>query len=481
MSAAGVEREPESVTIDHLAAVCGGVIHGLASSDGIAIVDVTHDSRQVGPRWLYCCIPGANVNGHDFAPAAVSAGASAVLAERELDLAVPRIVVDDARAVMGLAAAEVHGRPSDHLTVIGVTGTNGKSSVVQLLDDIFRRAGSNTEIIGTVKGARTTPESSDLQRLLARAVRDGVLAIAMEVSSHALSLHRVVGTRFAAAVFTNLGRDHLDFHGTVEAYFEAKSRLFVDDFSAMGVINTDDPYGRRLADMARSSMETVLTYDLAQAEGLGFDGPVARFRWRGHRVRLPLAGAHNVRNALAAATTAVALGVSEVDVVSALAETRPVRGRFESVEGGQPFHVAVDYAHTPDALQSALAAARQVAGDNRVLVIFGCGGDRDVRKRPEMGQVAEKGADVVVITSDNPRSEDPMAIIDSIIGGLRDPKAALVEPDRRAAIAAGLSRAEPGDVVLIAGKGHETYQIVGDQTLAFDDRQVALTVLGAAT
>ncbi len=228
-------------------------------------------------------------------------------------------------------------------------------------------------------------------------------------------------------------------------------------------------------------METVLTYDLAQAEGLGFDGPLARFRWRGHRVRLPLAGAHNVLNALAAATTAVALGVSEVDVVSALAETSPVRGRFELVEGGQPFHVAVDYAHTPDALQSALAAARQVAGDNRVLVIFGCGGDRDVPKRPEMGQVAEKGADVVVITSDNPRSEDPTAIIESIVGGLRHPQAALVEPDRRAAIAEGLSRAEPGDVVLIAGKGHETYQIVGDQILDFDDRQVALAVLGAAT
>ncbi len=195
MSAAGVEREPESVTIDHLVAVCGGVIHGVSSDDATPIVDVTHDSRQVGPGWLYCCIPGANVDGHDFAPQAVSAGASAVLSQRELDLPVPRIVVDDARAVMGLAAAEVHGRPSDHLTVIGVTGTNGKSSVVQLLDDIFRRAGSNTEIIGTVTGARTTPESSDLQRLLARALGEGVTTIAMEVSSHALSLHRVVGTR----------------------------------------------------------------------------------------------------------------------------------------------------------------------------------------------------------------------------------------------------------------------------------------------
>lgn len=478
MNECGADRTGEVITIDRLAAVCRGVLRG-SPPQPVPVVDVTHDSRQVGPGWLYCCIPGTNFDGHAFAPRAMSAGAAALLVQQELDLPLPQIVVDDTRATMGFAAAEVHGRPSQNLTIVGVTGTNGKSSVVQLLDDIFAGVGTTTEIIGTVKGTRTTPESSDLQRLLARAVRDGVTAVAMEVSSHALSLHRVVGTRFAAAVFTNLGRDHLDFHGTVDAYFEAKSRLFVQGFCDLGVINSDDPYGRRLAELASSSMATVVTYGLDQAEDLQFDGPVARFRWRGLPVQLPLAGAHNVLNALAAATTASALGVCEQDVVSALAQTRPVRGRFELVEGGQPFHVAVDYAHTPDALQSALAAARQVAGDNRVLVIFGCGGDRDVQKRPEMGQVAEKGADVVVITSDNPRSEDPAVIIDSIVRGLHHPSAALVEPDRRTAIAAGLSRAQPGDVVLIAGKGHETHQIVGGHITEFDDRRVALDILGA--
>lgn len=472
-----------TVTAAELAAVCRGSLRAGGTDGGdAAIVDATHDSRAVRPSWLYCCVPGSRADGHDFAGAAVQAGAAALLVERFLDDvdAVPQILVPSTRAAMGPVAAAVHDHPSTAMSVIGVTGTNGKSSIVQLLADIFSHAGRRTEIIGTLKGARTTPEATDLQRMLAAARDTGCDMAAVEVSSHALDMGRVDGTRFASAIFTNLGRDHLDYHRTIDAYFEAKARLFTGGFTDHAVVNIDDPYGRRLVDRIPESV-TIDTYSLDQARDLRFDGPTSLFRFAGHPIVLPLAGAHNVVNALGAATAALAAGISIGDVAAALEKSAPVRGRFELVVTGQPFHVAIDYAHTPDAMQSALTAARQVAGPNSVLVVFGCGGDRDAQKRPEMGRVAERGADVAIVTSDNPRSEEPEAIIAAVVDGFERPEAAVVEPDRRQAIDVALRRAQSGDVVLIAGKGHETYQEIGDVRLRFDDAEVAREILGALT
>jgi UDP-N-acetylmuramoyl-L-alanyl-D-glutamate--2,6-diaminopimelate ligase len=448
-----------------------------ADAAGVTVTDVTHDSREVEPGHLFCCVVGDNVDGHRFGQHAANAGASALLVERVLDVGLPQIVVPDVRAAMGPAAAEVHGHPSKELTVVGVTGTNGKSSIVQLMADIWSQVGVRNEIVGTLVGARTTPEGPDLQRAFRQAADRSVQAMAIEVSSHALALHRVDGVDFAAAVFTNLGHDHLDFHHTMDDYFEAKASLFEAERSAAAIVNTDDPYGRRLADRVAVPLTG---YSLADAVDLRFDGPISHFRWRDQPITLQLAGAHNVSNAVAAATCAQVIGIDPVDIADALCATSPVRGRFEAVDAGQPFHIAVDYAHTPDALGAALTAARQVAGDRRVIVVFGCGGDRDVQKRAEMGRVAEQGAEVVVVTSDNPRSEDPLAIIDAIVAGMADPTTATVEPDRQGAIDTAVSAAEPGDVVLIAGKGHETYQIIGDRTIDFDDRRAALRALGVA-
>jgi UDP-N-acetylmuramoyl-L-alanyl-D-glutamate--2,6-diaminopimelate ligase len=305
--------------------------------------------------------------------------------------------------------------------------------------------------------------------------------VAMEVSSHALELSRVAGTSFAAAVFTNLGRDHLDFHHDIEAYYQAKARLFDPASTPIAVVNADDRYGRRLmAELAGLEGLVTIGYCLADAADLVVDRTASSFVWRGHRVELPLVGWHNVSNALAAASTAAALGVDEATIVGGLHDTAAVRGRFEMVDAGQGFAVAVDYAHTPDALAAALQAARQITS-GRVILVFGCGGDRDHSKRPEMGLVAQREADLVFVTSDNPRREDPDRIIDAIVAGLGPPPAAevTVEPDRRKAIAAALSSAERGDLVLIAGKGHETEQVIGDERLPFDDRTVALDELGA--
>lgn len=450
------------------------------------LVGATHDSRQVGEGWLFCCVPGANVDGHDFAPAAVEAGAAALLVDRALDVDAPQIRVADVRVAMGMAAAAIEGHPSNELTVVGVTGTNGKSSVVQILGDIWTKAGVRTDIYGTLTGARTTPEATDLQRRLRRSHERGYRAVAMEVSSHALDLHRVNGTAFAAAIFTNLSRDHLDYHETMEAYFAAKSSLFYREFTPIAVVNLDDDYGTRLAGHVLERPDIELHgYRLEDAEGLVIDGPRSTFTWRGRPIALSLAGRHNVANALAAATAAAALGLDLDDIADALCATVPVRGRFEMIDVGQPFLLAVDYAHTPDALESVLIAADQTAA-GRVIVVFGCGGDRDVAKRPMMGEVAQRFSSLAVVTSDNPRSEDPLAIIDDILNGTTWTAGAegastdlLVEPDRRAAIGLALEQARPGDIVVIAGKGHEVEQIVGDEVTAFDDRQVALEALGA--
>jgi UDP-N-acetylmuramoyl-L-alanyl-D-glutamate--2,6-diaminopimelate ligase len=371
---------------------------------------------------------------------------------------------------MGPVAAACHGHPSAALPVVGVTGTNGKTTTTWLLRAVLEAAGRPTGLIGTLSGARTTPEAPDLQARLAALRDEGARAVSMEVSSHALALHRVDGTRFAVAVFTNLGRDHLDFHDTLEEYFAAKARLFTPELAEVAVVGVDDPHGRLLRDAARIPTRG---YSLADVEDLELGPRSSTGRWRGQRLVVPLGGAFNVRNALAAAMAAVELGVDEATVVEGLAAAPPVPGRFEAVALEAPFTVVVDYAHTPDALEALLGAARDVAAPGaRLLVAFGCGGDRDRAKRPAMGEVAARLADVVVVTSDNPRSEDPAAIAEAVRRGAAGPGAVTTVLDRREAVATVLAEAGPGDVVVVAGKGHETTQDIGGAAVPFDDRAV---------
>ena len=435
------------------------------------VSSITHDSHAVRPGSLYCCVRGARADGHDFAPAAVAAGATALLAERRLDLPVPQVIVADSRAAMAPVSAAVFGRPSEYLDVVGVTGTNGKTTTTHLVAAILEADGRPTGVLGTLSGARTTLEAPELQSALAGFRDEGCRAVAMEVSSHALVRHRVDAVRFAVGAFTNLSRDHLDEHGTMEAYFEAKARLFEPSRCRAAVVCVDDRWGARLA---RQVQVPLRVCSLDEAVDLEVGPLHSTFVLRGRRVRLGLGGRHNARNAVVAAAAADVLGVDAATVADGLRRARAVPGRFEPVAAGQPFVVLVDYSHTPDALQAALLACREVTGpDHRLLVVFGCGGDRDRGKRPEMGAIATDLADVAVLTTDNPRHEDPMAIIEEVRAGVRRPERLVVEPDRAAAIAVALDRAEPGDVVLIAGKGHETYQEGPDGHRPFDDRDVA--------
>ncbi|HEY5876810.1 MAG TPA: UDP-N-acetylmuramoyl-L-alanyl-D-glutamate--2,6-diaminopimelate ligase, partial [Ilumatobacteraceae bacterium] len=344
---------------------------------------VTHDSRLVSPGSMLCCIRGAAADGHGFAMEAIERGAAALLVDHLLDVDIAQILVDDTRLAAGPVASAVLGHPSDQLTVVGVTGTNGKTTTTYLLASIFEAAGWPTGIIGTLSAALTTPEAPELQTALAAFRDEGKRAVAMEVSSHALELHRVDGTRFTLAVFTNLGRDHLDLHGSEERYFAAKARLFEPQFTALGIVNLDDVRGRLLADVATIAL---VGFGHADALELVVGADRHAFRWRGRDVVVPLGGRFNVSNSLAAATAAEALGIGIDAIVAGLGSVAPVPGRFESVDVGQPFHVVVDYAHTPDGLQVALESAREAADGGRVIVVFGCGGDRDAEKRPLMGR-----------------------------------------------------------------------------------------------
>ncbi len=448
-----------------------------AARDAV-IADVTVDSHEVGPGTLFCCLRGGHLDGHDFAADAVSAGAVALLVERPLQLPVPQVLVADARAATGWLAAAVFDHPCDSLTTIGVTGTNGKTTTAHLIGHVLNTLGRRTEVFGTLSGRFTTPEAPALQRHLAQCRDDGVQAVAMEVSSHALHFDRVAGAHFDVSVFTNLGRDHLDLHGTVERYFSAKARLFEPRLTDIGVVNVDDVHGRLLFDTAAI---TLMAFSVDDATDVEVGPTWHAYSWRGHRIRVGIGGGFNVMNSLAAATACVAAGFAEADVAAALSGAAPVPGRFEPIEAGQPFAVLVDFAHTPDGLAEALGAARRVVAGGRVIVVFGCGGDRDREKRPLMGAVAAELADHTIITSDNPRSEDPMAIVDATFAGVPDDYrgSVVIEPDRRNAIAAALANARSGDVVLIAGKGHESTQTIGDLVLPFDDRAVARELLAS--
>lgn len=459
-----------TVTTGDVAAAVHGELVGPAD---VVLHGISHDSGEVEAGWLFCAVVGAFHDGGEFAGDAVRSGATAVLTQRLLDLDVPQIVVGDVRASMSDAARSIHHDPARQMTMVGVTGTNGKTTVVSMLGRILSGAGVPVAVMGTLTGARTTPESTDLHGRLARLAGDGITHVVMEVSSHALSMHRVRGLLFDVAVFTNLGHDHMDFHETQEAYFAAKARLFDIDVCEHAVINVDDLHGRLLADTVDVPVEAV---SVEQLDDLEVVRRSSRFTWHGESVELGLPGRHNVSNALLAAEAARLLGVPPAVIAQSLGDLSSIPGRFEVLDSapGQPT-VVVDYAHTPDALQSVLRAAREIAGHGSVVVVFGCGGDRDRAKRAEMGAVATAGADVVVVTTDNPRSEDPGGIIAEVLVGCDD--SVVVEPDRRTAIALALDGRAEGDVVVLAGKGHETVQEFADHSEEFDDRVVAAEIL----
>jgi UDP-N-acetylmuramoyl-L-alanyl-D-glutamate--2,6-diaminopimelate ligase len=462
---------------------------------------LAYDNRKVGEGTLFFCVPGASADGHDFARDAIRAGATALVVERPLGLGVAEARVPDARASMAPAARRFFGDPTAQLRVAGITGTNGKTTTAFLVRHILERAGVQTGLLGTVKSVvggveaeveRTTPEAIELQATFRAMLDGGDRACAMEVSSHALSLGRADGISFGVAAFTNLTQDHLDFHSDMEDYFSAKRRLFEGDLPPeAAVVNVDDPYGARLArDLSERFGDALITFSATGAEAalratqVEFDATGSRFRVEGafgeEEVEMPLPGDFNVANALAALGCAGALGADPIEAARALADAARVPGRMEPVLSGQPFAVLVDYAHTPDSLENVLRAARRLTpAPGRVICVFGCGGDRDRDKRPLMGAIASRLSDVPIVTSDNPRSEDPEAIVEEVRAGVGQGEM-VVEVDRRAAIGTALAKAREGDTVVIAGKGHEQGQeFEKGRKIPFDDREVARSELAA--
>ncbi len=464
---------------------------GLPSSELVGdpetqISSLAYDNRKVAPGAMFFCVPGLSSDGHDFAPSAAEAGAAALVCERKLDLALPQLVVPDSRAAMAPLAAAFNENPTTRMKLAGITGTNGKTTTAFLLRDIMESAGVPCGLMGTVKQVvggveeavvRTTPEAIDLQTSFGRMVQAGDEACVMEVSSHAMAMHRADAIDFDLAIFTNLTQDHLDFHKDMEDYFQAKRLLFAAGPGA-SVVNVDDEYGKRLA-----TEFDCLTYSASgqaadySALEVAFDVSGANFVVQtGHgemAVRTGLPGSFNVANALAALAGAIELGIDPSEAVAGLADAGRVPGRFEPVDEGQEFAVLVDYAHTPDSVENVLRAARDLTS-GRLIAIVGAGGDRDRAKRPLMGRAGAELSDLAVITSDNPRSEDPARIIEDILAGIEDPEAVVVEPDRDAAIGLAIREAGPGDTVVIAGKGHEQGQeFEHGRKIPFDDRDVA--------
>ena len=435
----------------------------IVNAAAVDITDVAYDTRAVAPGALFFCVRGSLSDGHDLAAEAVGRGAAALVVERALDVPVPQLVVGDARRAMAPSAVAFFRDPSRELDVAAVTGTAGKTTTTYLLYEILRAAGRRPGLLTNVErrvgdevrpASLNTPEAIDLQRLLREMVDAGSAACAMEATSHASVQGRLDGVRFAVLVFTNLAHEHLDFHGTMEDYFAAKRRLFPQ--AKRAVINVGDPWGRRLA----AELDDPIVFD-ADRDALD--------------ANLKLRGRFNLENALAAAAAARALGIGEDAIRDGIEAVDGVPGRLEFVDEGQPFAVIVDYAHKPASLERVLHEARRLS-DGRVICVFGCGGDRDREKRPLMGRIAHDLADVAIVTSDNPRSEDPLAVIDEIVAGAPELE---VEPDRRAAIARAIESGREGDVVLIAGKGHEQGQEIAGVTHPFDDREVARDVLRA--
>jgi len=476
MSTTNIERS----VADLVRSVDSVALSGDASSKVSALA---YRSTDVVPGALFFCVPGTTTDGHRYAAAAVDGGASVLMVERALPLDVTQVVVRSVRVAMGPVSAEFYGRPADRMTMVGVTGTSGKTTTTYLMESVFRAAGTVPGVIGST-GIRvdgraqpfklTTPEAPDLHRLLADMVEAGVGAVAMEVSSHGLDQRRVGGIRFAGAVFTNLSQDHLDYHGDMKEYFAAKARLFTPGRADRGTTNIDSEEGRRLL-RAPIPMTSYGLGPAARVRGedvrAGADG--LTFRVGPLEIRSALRGRFNVWNCLAALAASRLLDIDDAVAVRGISRVSGVPGRMETVSAGQDFLVLVDYSHKPGSLENVLESARRLTA-GRVIVTFGCGGDRDRTKRPLMGEVATRLADFTVITSDNPRSEEPEAIIAAIEPGARRGGGAFVtEPDRRSAIRQALRAAAPGDVVVIAGKGDEPGQELADRTVPFDDRVVA--------
>ena len=466
-----------------IAALAPTAVVGCAPAE---ISDLAFDARSVQPGALFFCVPGSKSDGHDFAPEAVTSGAVALVVERELPVDVAQIIVADVRHAMPVAADLFFGQPTQELEVVGITGTSGKTTTSYLFWSILEAAGCRPGLIGSIErrvgasvrpAALNAPEAIDLQRLFREMLTEGNRSCVLEATSHASAQGRLERTRFAALVFTNVSQDHLDFHVTLERYFEAKRRLFVPGVPA--AVNVGDAHGRRLADdLRRAGGSELLTFGFRanadlRAEELELTQSGASFRAAGLEVRMRLHGRFNVENALGAIAAALLLNVDREAIVHGIEDVEGVPGRFESVDEGQPFTVLVDYSHKPAALESVLTTARELAA-GRLICVFGCGGDRDRGKRPVMGRIAAELADVAIVTSDNPRSEDPEQIIDDVLAGAPDLE---VEVDRREAISRAISIARAGDVVLIAGKGHEQGQEFRDETIPFDDREVARDVL----
>jgi UDP-N-acetylmuramoyl-L-alanyl-D-glutamate--2,6-diaminopimelate ligase len=465
----------------------------VAAGRNAEIADLAYDARRVTPGALFFCVPGSRVDGHDFAADVVAAGAVALVVERPLEVDVPQLVVDDARAAMAIAADAFFGEPTRELEVAGVTGTNGKTTTAFLLRSILDAAGHRPGLVGTVEwivgGAQrraphTTPEAIDLQRLFREMLDAGDLSVAIEASSHGSALRRLDRVRFDALVFTNLAQDHLDLHGTMEDYYQAKRRLFVGPLPPPAAVNIADEHGRRLAiELAETHRAPLITFGITDAaevrpDGLAIDAAGSRFTAAGIEIETPLRGRFNVENVLGAVAAGVLLDVNEDEIAAGVRAMAGVPGRFEAVDEGQPFAVIVDYAHTPDALDIVLQAAREL-GTGRVIVVFGAGGDRDRGKRPLMGRVARQRSDIAIVTSDNPRSEQPLAIIEDVLQGAGT--GVEIDPDRRSAIERAVSLAVPGDVIVIAGKGHEQGQELAGVVTPFDDREVVREALLAAS
>jgi len=482
---------PQPISLEALAKRAGASVRGGAA---VAIRDLAYDTRAATPGSLFFCIPGLRADGHDFAVAAVAAGAVALVCERPVAADVPQLLVPSVRDAMGPISAVAFGEPSRAMTLAGITGTNGKTTTAFLIEQCFAALGMTTGLLGTIEthvagaieaAGRTTPESVDLQRTLARMRAAGVTGAAMEVSSHGLAMGRVDGVWYASATFTNLTQDHLDFHETMEEYFAAKALLFDPARAGTAAINADDEAGRRLTALTTLPAVTFGVDHPAdvRATDVRMDAAGSSFVCLAPQGRVPvrvrLAGPFNVSNALAALATIHALGLDVEKAAAGIEATPGVPGRFERVDGGRDFTVLVDYAHTPDSVQRVLHAARRICS-GRLTIVVGCGGDRDRAKRPLMGAAAVALADRAILTSDNPRSEEPGAIIADMEQGARETgRTYEVEVDRRAAISAAVRDARPGDVIVIAGKGHESGQEFAGRTVPFDDRTVAREELAA--
>ena len=479
-----------SVDLDDLTRVLAATES--STRGAVAIADLAYDADRVTPGAVFFCVPGSRADGHDFAERAVAAGAIALVVERALELDVPQVLVEDARAAMAVAADAFFDQPTRALEVAGVTGTNGKTTTAFLLRSVLAAAGRSPGLVGTVEWAvggevrpapHTTPEAIDLQRLFREMLTAGDRSVAVEASSHGSALHRLDRVRFDALVFTNLSQDHLDLHGTMEEYYQAKRRLFTGAQPPPAAVNMGDEHGRRLAlELAESGRAPLVTFGLTEAaeirpEGLELGPQGSRFAAAGIEIETPLRGRFNVENVLGVIAAGILLDVDDQDMADGVRAMAGVPGRFEAVDERQPFAVIVDYAHTPGSLDIVLQAARGL-GDGRVICVFGAGGDRDRGKRPVMGAVAVQRADHVIVTSDNPRSEDPLAIIQDILQGAGT--GVEIDPDRRSAIQRAVSLAEPGDVVVIAGKGHEQGQDTGGVVAPFDDRVVVREALREA-